>query len=202
MLFRSASVSTGSWVAATESTGSFAGGLSLTLMPGKPGAPALIAASDSGLSAADGITRLTTPAFDVNISACGAAADNIILLYAQAGSGTRQLVGAKALTAADVAAGTVQIRVGDTATGVTLQASTLSSSTLSVSAVQQVGSLVSDAAVATSALVIDTAAPAVPTVSLDTVSDTGFSGSDAVTANATNTGSCCTCATIGRSTTR
>jgi VCBS repeat-containing protein len=144
---------------------STANGIEITVLPGAPGAPDLIASSDTGAFSDDNITRLTTPTFSISLANTGALVDNQVRLYAQATGGNPVLVGVKTVASADLAAGSIQVRVGDTATGVTLAQSALSplnaNQSYTLSATQMSGAMESGASAALSGLKTDTSGPTV-----------------------------------------
>jgi VCBS repeat-containing protein len=155
-----ASAATKSWSDPPLSTDN---GIEITVLPGAPGAPDLIASSDTGALSDDNITRLTTPTFSISLANTGALVDNQVRLYAQATGGNPVLVGVKTVASADLAAGTIQVRVGDTVNGVTLAQSALpplnANQSYTLSAKQLSGALESAASLALTELKTDTSSP-------------------------------------------
>uniref|UniRef100_UPI0037C0B1AA Ig-like domain-containing protein n=1 Tax=Limnohabitans sp. TaxID=1907725 RepID=UPI0037C0B1AA len=141
------------------------GPLEITVLPGAPRAPDLIAFSDTGADSIDNITRLTTPTFSISLANAGAQADNQIRLYARiAGEGNSyQLVGVKSLSTADLSLGAIQIRIGDTVQGVVLSElrALLNGVTYDLSASQFSSGLESGKSGLLSNVVIDTVAPSI-----------------------------------------
>ncbi len=144
---------------------STASGVEITVLPGAPGAPDLIASSDTGAFSDDNITRLTAPTFSISLANTGALVDNQVRLYAQATGGNTVLVGVKTVTSADLSAGAIQVRVGDTVNGVTLAQSSLAplnvNQSYTLTATQMSGAMESGASAALSGLKTDTSGPTV-----------------------------------------
>jgi VCBS repeat-containing protein len=142
---------------------STANGIEITVLPGAPGAPDLLSSSDTGAFSDDNITRLTTPTFSISLADTGALVDNQVRLYAQATGGNPVLVGVKTVSSADLAAGTIQVRVGDTVTGVTLAQSALpplsANQSYTLSAKQMSGELESGSSAPLTRLKTDTSGP-------------------------------------------
>jgi len=179
-----AASTTASWTSSVTSDG-----LQLTVLPAAPAAPSLAVASDTGYSALDGVTNAVNPAFVVSLSGTGALANNQIRLYADA-----KLVAVKVLTSSDIAAGQVQLAVGDTVTGVTLDALSLVQGQPQLTVAQWAPGLgvkgdgtgyLSSVSSALSTVQIDLTAPSAPGINLNSASDSGASASDGVTNVAT-----------------
>lgn len=140
-----------------------ASGIEITVLPGAPGAPDLLASSDTGALADDNITRLTAPTFSISLATADAVVDNQVRLFAQATGANPELVGVKTVTSADLAAGVIQIKVGDTVNGVTLAQTTLTplaaDGSYTLFAKQVFGALESNASTSLTGLVTDISSP-------------------------------------------
>jgi hypothetical protein len=156
-----ASAAAKSWSAPVST----ASGIEITVLPGAPGAPDLVASSDTGSLSDDNITRLTTPTFSISLANAGAQADNQIRLYARiAGEGNSdKLVGVKSLSTADLSLGAIQIRIGDSVQGVVLSESPalLNGEIYQLRASQFSSGLESERSEFLSNVVIDTVAPSI-----------------------------------------
>ena len=123
---------------------------------GTPGAPVLSAASDSGVSSSDGITKVTTPVFTGS-----ATAGSTVTLYANGttvlGTAVASTAGTWTITSSKLAAGTYQIAATDTVSGVVSPLSPALAVTIDTSA----------------------AAPSAPV--LTAASDSGVSSTDRIT---------------------
>jgi large repetitive protein len=142
-----------------------AGGLAITLgapVPPAPSAPDLMAASDSGLSNSDNVTKVTAPTFSGS-----AEANSTVNLFDGAtlvGTGKASAAGAWSITSSTLASGKHSI---------------------TAKAIDFFGTSVASAALA---VTVDTTAPAAPSVpDLATASDSGASSTDNITKVATPT---------------
>ena len=133
------------------------------------GTPDLIAASDSGTSNTDNITKVTAPTFQVSLNAAAKAGDTIQLLLS--GSPLAHPV-THTLTSTDISNGNVQLAVtaGD----------------LGADGAKSIAATLTDAAGNTSttgalSITLDTTAPSGGTPDLLAASDSGSSNTDNIT---------------------